>query len=685
MQLFSNSGQIIKVGKLLGRGAKGDVYSVEGHAKLAAKVYREPLSPRMAERLMTMVRLDNQRLLKVSAWPLQTLSDSPNGRIQGFLMTSFAGFKPIHQLTGVKSRMAHYATAGWPFLIHTAANAARTFSVIHEHNHVIGDVSSTNVLVSNNALVALIDCDNFQVVTATDRFFCEGGTTGFIPSELIGADFSRIIRTQNHDSFGLAVLIFQLLMMGRHPFSGTFRDGGEKDLDFFVRERRFAYGASAEARKMAPPPGTLPLEALGPQIAGMFERAFLSENRPSPPEWIEALEKLARSLRKCDFHNGHYYLKTLPACPWCQLERVSGVRLFNFVVSDRDQVKITFNLREAWSKIEHVERPGAPPALAETAGIPIQPSVEAFAAGAKRRRNWLQSILLSGLLTLPLAAALFWSVPTMVVIIGYLFVMMAGIFISNGGNFTTKVQKSLADSPDPVIRQFYERKQEAERIVAHYQQRWNEEAGEMRFHQKLEELRAKKSEHVSLPALQQRKLHDLEKMSRERQLTRFLDAYRIADGRIQDIGPDKLINLQAYGLETAADVSRESLQRVPGFSGALSYRLLSWRQSLEQRFVFNPAQAVTPNDRYTVEQEIHSIRLKLEQELANGPSYLRVLAQEILAARGALQGKLEEARLVLRQTEADLREAAQTNSPVGVISTMAGLTALVLLIRLLLG
>jgi DNA-binding helix-hairpin-helix protein with protein kinase domain len=639
----------------------------------------------MAERLMTMVRLDNQRLLKVSAWPLQTLSENPNGRILGFVMTSFAGFKPIHQLTGVKSRMAHYATAGWPFLIHTAANAARTFSVIHEHNHVIGDVSSTNVLVSNNALVALIDCDNFQVVTATDRFLCEGGTTGFIPSELIGADFSRIIRTQDHDSFGLAVLIFQLLLMGRHPFSGAFREGGEKDLDQFVKERRFAYGPGAEARKMTPPPGTLPLEALGPQIAGMFERAFLSENRPSPPEWIEALDKLARSLQKCDFHNGHYYLKTLPACPWCQLERVSGVRLFNFVVSDRDQVKITFNLREAWAKIEKVERPGAPPALAETAGIPIQPSVEAFAAGAKRRRNWLQSILLSGLLTLPLTAALFWSVPTMFVVIGYLFVMMAGIFISNGGNFTTKVQKSLADSPDPVIRQFYERKKEAERIVAHYQQRWNEEVGEMRFHQKLEELRAKKSEHVSLPALQQRKLHDLEKMNRERQLTRFLDAYRIADARIQDIGPDKLINLQAYGLETAADVSRESLQRVPGFSGALSYRLLGWRQSLEQRFVFNPAQAVTPNDRYTVEQEIHSIRLKLEQELANGPSYLRVLAQEILAARGALQGKLEEARLVLRQTEADLREAAQTNSPVGVISTMAGLTALVLLIRLLLG
>jgi DNA-binding helix-hairpin-helix protein with protein kinase domain len=289
------------------------------------------------------------------------------------------------------------------------------------------------------------------------------------------------------------------------------------------------------------------------------------------------------------------------------------------------------------------------------------------------------------LLTILLVCSWFWAVPTVVVAFGLLFVFLAGIFISNGGNLTAKIQTSHADSPNPAIRRLYERKKEAERVLAHYQQRWDEEAGDLRFHQKLEELRSKKSEHISLPALQQRKLNDLEKMSRERQLNRYLDHFRIADAKLQDIGADKLITLQAYGLETAADVSRESLQRVPGFSGALSYRLLSWRQSLEQRFVFNPAQAVTPNDRYTVEQEIHSIRLKLEQELANGPSYLRVLAQEILAARGALQGKLEEARLVLRQTEADLREAAQTNSPVGVISTMAGLTALVLLIRLLLG
>src|SRR5262245_2110065 len=236
MRLYDSTGQPLKMGRLLGRGAQGDVYALDKTPSLAIKLYRESLSPRVTERLRTMVGIGNQRLLKVSAWPVDVVLDGPGGKMIGFLMPNFSGYKPVHQLFGVKSRLFHYPNASWPFLIHVAANIARTFSLIHELGHIVGDVSSTNILVSPSAIVALIDCDSYQVITDTDRFRCEGGTTGYVPSELIGADFSNTIRTNDHDSFGLAVLIFQLLFMGRHPFSGTYKGGGEKDLDVFVKE-----------------------------------------------------------------------------------------------------------------------------------------------------------------------------------------------------------------------------------------------------------------------------------------------------------------------------------------------------------------------------------------------------------------------------------------------------------------
>jgi DNA-binding helix-hairpin-helix protein with protein kinase domain len=239
----------------------------------------------------------------------------------------------------------------------------------------------------------------------------------------------------------------------------------------------------------------------------------------------------------------------------------------------------------------------------------------------------------------------------------------------------------LAESPDPILRNLYEKKKEAERVASHYEHRWHEEAGEVKFIAKLEELKEKKAEYVSLPALLQRKLNDLQKMSKERQLLRFLDTYRISDAKIENMGPDKKITLQAYGFETAADITRESLLRVPGFGGTLSYKLVSWRQSLEQKFVFNPSQSVTPTDKYVVDQEIHSIRLKLEQELANGPTHLRQIIQDISTARESLRDKLEEARLTLSQCELDLKAATKKDPAKLIVATMMIALFLVLIFQ----
>lgn len=653
MKLYDSKGQSIKTGRLLGRGARGDVYALEGYSNLAAKIYRESQPGRSIERLKAMVGIGNHRLLKAAAWPVDTVLDGNGEKIVGFLMPNFSGYKPIHQVFGVKSRLLYYPTATWPFLIHVATNIARTFSLIHESGHIIGDVSSTNVMVSPNALVALIDCDNYQVITGNRQYLCEGGTTGYVPSELIGADFSSEIRTEDHDAFGLAVLIFQMLFMGRHPFSGTYKGTGEKDLDVFVKERRFAYGDGAEGRQMTPPPGTLRLESVPKPIGDLFERAFLTNSRPKPEEWVEVLERLSKSLKRCEYHNGHYYMDSLPACPWCLLERVSGVRLFNYIFTETGQTKINFNLDEVWARIDAVRSPGPAPEIPDKPEKKLRHSAEAN--GLYKKIRW-KGFLLS--IATVASTILAWFNPflspqsegsRLAVIAGALVLL---VFV--GKLLERRNRKALTEPDDPIIQWLQERKKEAERTSSHFQQRWLDEAGQAKFELKMEELKEKKSEYVSLPALHQRKLNDLQKMSRERQLHRFLDSYRITEAKLDEIGPDKKITLQAYGFETAADIKRDSLLRVPGFGGTLSYKLVSWRQTLEQKFVFNPSQSVTPADKYAVDQEIHSIRIKLEQELLNGPTHLRQIVNEIEAARSSVHEKLVAARQSLFQADEDL-------------------------------
>jgi len=49
------------------------------------------------------------------------------------------------------------------------------------------------------------------------------GKPEYTAAELQGRDFSTMDRKASHDNFGLAVLIFHLLMEGIHPFAGVMQ------------------------------------------------------------------------------------------------------------------------------------------------------------------------------------------------------------------------------------------------------------------------------------------------------------------------------------------------------------------------------------------------------------------------------------------------------------------------------
>ena len=120
----------------------------------------------------------------------------------------------------------------------------------------------------------------------------------YLPPELLGRALGATRRTANHDGFGLAVLIFHLLFMGRHPFAGRYLGKGEMPIERAIAESRFAYSHDAGRTQMAPPPYTPPIEMVGPTITGLFERAFHGDGhkggRPSPEAWIDALDALKR-------------------------------------------------------------------------------------------------------------------------------------------------------------------------------------------------------------------------------------------------------------------------------------------------------------------------------------------------------------------------------------------------------
>jgi DNA-binding helix-hairpin-helix protein with protein kinase domain len=646
-QFVDHTGRAVHTGKLLGKGGQGSVYEVVGNPDVVAKIFHTPASTELAQKLKIMTGLANPQLLKVASWPTATLhAQSANGATRGFVMPRVSGYEEVHQLHGPKSRLAVFPKADWRFLIHVAANTSRALANLHQIGVVMGDVNDRNVLVSQQGTVRLIDCDSFQVSAGGQVFLCPVGVGTHTPPELQGKALDQTQRSANHDAFGLGVLIFQLLFMGRHPFSGRFLGGGDQPpIEKAIAEGRFAYGNDASQRQMSPPPHTLPLEALSPEVVALFRRAFATPpvQRPTATEWVQSLTRLQAAVVTCKNSPNHQFLNTLAACPWCQIEQQTGIVLFSVVTAVSSTTTTGFDLDRIWARIAAVPSPGPLPSLAISMTNVPAPSARAAALGKARKRRRIMSVGITSAVVL-----LFLVAVTAIGNVLLLFAAVIAVLIAYAYNRLAdrEWQKSL-DAAETALH--LARQRESELLA-----RWNA-LGPESFAQRRAELEANAHTYRDLPQRRTRELQAMERDSRARQLHRYLDRQRIDRARIKDIGPTRSATLQSYGIETAADVTANALANVPGFGPKLTQTMLDWRRQVESRFVYNPRVPVDPADIADLDRRLQKVRTDLERALLSGPEALQQTARRIADARAALQPELLDAILARLQAEADVQ------------------------------
>jgi DNA-binding helix-hairpin-helix protein with protein kinase domain len=668
----TSQSDIVRLGRRIGAGAEGEVYEIQDRSDLVAKVYHEPPPPEKAEKLVVLSRLGNERLFNISAWPVDVLRDAPDGEVVGFVMKKISQAEEVHALHSPKSRLQKFPQASWAFLIYVAANIARAVAAIHEHGLVIGDLNPKNILVTRRATVYLLDVDSFQVSADGKTYRCEGGFPEYTPPELQGVAFRDVDRAQEHDSFGLSVVIFQLLFMGRHPFSGRYLGAGEMPLERAIGEFRFAYGVDAEARKMWQPPGTLALDSLPSPLVNLFRRAFLKPDRPQPREWIEPLDALAKALKKCDLHSGHYYYHKLRECPWCGIEYHARVRLFNSLLPGDDSRRGHFRLDEIWKEIASVERPGPHLIWWDKILNAPAPSAEVEAIARGRRNRLILALLFSAFAGSPIPLLIvftdyFQLVPLMLVLSG-----LVACAIGKVGRTDTVLSlfhQREPDHGDPLFDNVWDRWRQAEETAQRLQEQYDREAGNERWGAKRDELLNRKKTYENLAQIREVRLKQLEAEARKNQLEKFLDQFKINGAEINGIVAPIKRALLSHGVETAADVIA-AVSQIPSVGRSQVERLLEWRRDLERRFVFDPDRGVPQEDRVKTEREVDALRFRLESELIDGAQYLRRVKQEIETSRMKLQPALLKARQELAQAEKDLQVASKRNSPALILAVL---------------
>lgn len=363
MMLINERGDVVRLGAELARAGEGTIYEVASDQSLVAKLYHAPPHSQKATKLQHLCRAGNPSLLNIAAWPKSLLfASNDRGTVRGFLMPRIEG-KEIHRLYGPRDRHLEFPSAAWDFLIHVAKNCAAAFETLHENGMLMADVNEKNLLVTSNGLVRLIDCDSYQVRNGSSHFLCDVGVPLWTPPELQTQvhqhGYHGLERTPNHDRFGLAVLIFELLFMGRHPFAGVPDGHHHFEIHEAIQRYLFAFSPQAWQRGVKAPPHTLPLTALPERFVRLFERAFLpgSERpnaRPTGREWAHELVALPAALKTCNYDPGHKYWNGLASCPWCQIAVGGGPNFFISVAIHLGTPGAVADVSIFWATIQRI-------------------------------------------------------------------------------------------------------------------------------------------------------------------------------------------------------------------------------------------------------------------------------------------------------------------------------------------
>ena len=352
LKLTDEDGNIIETTRTKKSGGEGDVYDILGNPDIVVKIYNDGKRSNqkkfqtLINKVQVMCQINDEEITKRAGWPQKIvyLNDEP----VGFIMNKIRYANTFHQLKDAVDRKAKFLDNNWKFLLLVAYNLACAVNVLHEKGVIIGDINESNFLIGNrtiaekenifdfknNGIVYSIDCDSFQILTEEENFLCTVGKQEYTPPELIGANLHKIIRTKNHDNFGLAVMIFHLLMLGIHPFIGINTPGEVlKSID----TGNFIFGKNAKANQILPPfPSDMYFEiynSLNEKIRNLFEKAFdFGPNaiRPDAKEWIEALYEQIEDLIQCKDKQEHYYNKASNECIWCKIETNIGIKPWEF-------------------------------------------------------------------------------------------------------------------------------------------------------------------------------------------------------------------------------------------------------------------------------------------------------------------------------------------------------------------
>ncbi len=233
--VYLPSGERVKLVNEIASGGEGTIYETD-IPNLVAKIYhRNRITADLKEKITAMVKL--REFFKVDrkdftiVWPEAILYNSRREFV-GYLMPRARG-EPLQRICNATLLMRKYRHIKRSDLVKIAINTLKALDHLYTYRVLMGDVNSLNILVDEKLKVHLIDSDSYQI----GPFVCKVGKPEFSHPDWIDKKYADNPRNPTSEAFALAILVFMILLPGKHPFAKV---GGEGITDN-IKQRFFPY------------------------------------------------------------------------------------------------------------------------------------------------------------------------------------------------------------------------------------------------------------------------------------------------------------------------------------------------------------------------------------------------------------------------------------------------------------
>lgn len=289
--VYNKNQKAINLKEEINKGGEGTVYLVDEGT--VAKIYH-PKSLTVEKEAKIKALLSKKIRFDGICAPLESLYDN-KAKFIGYLMPKADAEKGFELQTCIfnpallKNKLPNWTRLN---LANLSITILEKIKYLHQNGIIIGDINPFNILIKNDKTVFFVDVDSYQV----DNFPCPVGTVHFTAPEIQNIEsFNKLIRTEEHEYFAVATLLFMIFLSGKTPYS--FQGGGNMKEN--ITSMNFSYPLGDEDNYMAPQ-GMWEFiwSELSYEVRKAFYTVFKENLRLSIEDWLNILNIYLEDLQQ---------------------------------------------------------------------------------------------------------------------------------------------------------------------------------------------------------------------------------------------------------------------------------------------------------------------------------------------------------------------------------------------------